>query len=773
MNQNFSKAEQAFYAESGNYKISSNTPYLLVDNFPKLGLLSAVSFLEWAINNPEGVITLPVGKTSLHFLNNTQLLLENWDNSRGKELLHKYGLSGQKKPDLRGLQLVQAGEFYPISSTQHNSLWNYIYNYYIKGFELDESKALLINSDQIELVDGKHFSEVFPDFRIDLSLRFREAKTQMEKLQQKSLFLIDNWCDNYEDAIRDRGGIGFFLGGIGPDGHIAFNTRGTNHFSQTRLTATNFETQAVTAGDLGGIEVSRNRLVITIGLGTLTFNPENKAIVFAAGEAIADVIRDSVESGPCNMYPSTALQKLPNARFYLTQGAAVKLSDSIDRYYFDTPWNHQKSERAVIELCKRINKFGHKVTIEELKEDKYCSLIPDLNENTVQSVIDSVTAKIKKGMARETNEIFYHTGPHHDDIMLGIMPITNRQSRDASNEMHFSVLTSGFTAVTNSFMLDLLRDTVKLIGQGKIEMIYFPDFFEQGYRYKWDKDIYHYLDNIAAKDEEGKRRGVCHRLVRAMVGIWNLRNEDDLIVAINDTINILESSYDGSKNPLNIQKLKGMIREFEEELVWAHYGIAVKNVHHLRLGFYQGDVFGAGPNFERDVLPILEDFRKYKPTVISLAMDPEGSGPDTHYKVLQAIAAAVKEWSKEEDLSKLRVIGYRNVWFRYNPWDVEVIVPVSMNSLATLDKSFTDCYLSQVDASFPSYQLDGKFSDLTQRIWMEQHKQIQFLLGKNFFYENDHPLLRATHALVYMRELSADNFLKEAMSLGKSVEGLL
>jgi glucosamine-6-phosphate deaminase len=773
MNQNFSKTEQAFYAESGNYKISSATPYLLVDNFPKLGLLSALSFLEWAINNPEGVVTLPIGKTALHFLNNTQLLLDNWSNKRGKDILDKYGLSGQKKPDLRGLQLVQAGEFYPISSTQHNSLWNYLYNYYIKGFGLDESKALLINSDQIELVDGKHFSEVFPDFRIDLSLRFREAKTQMERLQQKSLFLIDNWCDNYEDAIRDRGGIGFFLGGIGPDGHIAFNTRGTNHFSQTRLTATNFETQAVTAGDLGGIEVSRNRLVITIGLGTLTYNPENKAIVYAAGEAIADVIRDSVESEPNNMYPSTALQKLRNARFYLTQGAAVKLSDSIDRYYFDSPWNHQKTERAVIELCKRINKFGHKVTLEELKGDNYCSLIPDLNENTVQSVIDSVTAKIRKGMARETNEIFYHTGPHHDDIMLGIMPITNRQSRDASNEMHFSVLTSGFTAVTNSFMLDLLRDTLKLIGRGKIEMIYFPDFFEQGYRYKWDKDIYHYLDNIAAKDEEGKRRGVCHRLVRAMVGIWNLRNEDDLIVAINDTINILENSYDGSKNPPNIQKLKGMIREFEEELVWAHYGIAVKNVHHLRLGFYQGDVFGAGPNFERDVLPILEDFRKYKPTVISLAMDPEGSGPDTHYKVLQAIAAAVKEWGKEEDLSKLRVIGYRNVWFRYNPWDVEVIVPVSMNSLATLDKSFTDCYLSQVDASFPSYQLDGKFSDLTQRIWMEQHKQIQFLLGKNFFYENEHPLLRATHALVYMRELSAENFLKEAMSLGKSVEGLL
>lgn len=235
----------------------------------------------------------------------------------------------------------------------------------------------------------------------------------------------------------------------------------------------------------------------------------------------------------------------------------------------------------------------------------------------------------------------------------------------------------------------------------------------------------------------------------------------------------LRNSYDGSNNPPKIQKLKGMIRELEEELVWAHYGIMVRNVHHLRLGFYQSSSAGSQPDMERDVLPILEDFRKYKPTVISLAMDPQGSGPDTHYKVLQAIARAVEEWDKEEDLSNLRIVGYRNVWFRYNPWDVEVIVPVSLNALATLDKSFSECYVSQVNASFPSYQLDGKFSDLTQSIWFEQHKQIQLLLGKNYFYQNSSPLLRASHGMVYIRELNVGQFLEEASKLGKSMEGIL
>jgi glucosamine-6-phosphate deaminase len=771
MELNFTKVEKAFYEDAGIKSVSTQIPYITVESFPKLGLLSALSFIEWVSENPNGVVSLPTSKTALYFINYTRFILDNWDNKQGKELIEKYGLEGTKKPNLGNLQFVQMGDFYPISSEQHNSLYNFAKVNYIEGFGLKMKNSLLIKSEDINLAEDKHFLEVFPDYNIDLSLRFREAKTVAEKIQQESIFKIDNWCTNYENAIREKGGIGFFLGGIGPDGHIAFNTRGADHFSTTRLTRTNFETQAVLAADLGGIEVSRTRLVITVGLGTIAFNQKAKAIVYAAGEAIADTIKTALESTPVVFAPATSLQKLENSRFYLTDGAAVKLEDSIDNFYKSGPWTHQKTERAVMELCKKINKFGPKLELDDLKADKYCRLIPNLNENTVQSVIDSILAKLIKGMEKEINQVYYHTGPHHDDIMLGIMPATNRQSRDASNELHFSVLTSGFTAVTNRFLYDLMNDTKDLINQGKIEMVNYPDFFKDGYKYKWDKDVYHYLDNIAAQSTEEKRRGVCHRAVRAMVSIWNIKSKAELRDVIYEILSTLNRSYDGGKNPPKIQKLKGMIREFEEELVWAHYGIMIKNVHHLRLSFYQGSSTSGQSSFEGDVLPILEDFRKYKPTVISLAMDPQGSGPDTHYKVLQAIAKAVEVWSKEEDLSKLRIVGYRNVWFKYNPWDVEVIVPVSLNALATLDKSFSECYVTQVNASFPSYQLDGKFSELTQRVWFEQHKQIQLLLGKDFFYQNDSPLLRATHGVVFHREINVDQFLEEAFKLEKSVVG--
>ena len=101
-------------------------PYIAVESFPKLGLLSALSFLEWAGENPGGVVSLPTGKSAQHFLQFTHLLLENWDDKKGKDIREKFGLGKLKKPDLTQLQLVQMGDFYPISSKQHNSLYNYI-----------------------------------------------------------------------------------------------------------------------------------------------------------------------------------------------------------------------------------------------------------------------------------------------------------------------------------------------------------------------------------------------------------------------------------------------------------------------------------------------------------------------------------------------------------------------------------------------------------------------------------------------------------------------
>jgi len=744
----------------------------VVDNFPRLGLFTALRFLEWVSGNPEGVISLPTGKTPEFFIKWTQHILDNWDNEKGIGLRGQYGLDGLRKPDLRNLRFVQIDEFYPINSSQQNSFYHYVSKYYIRGFGLDPGRALLINCDDIPLALGKHFSEVFPDGTIDLSLRYRDTHSVQEEIQQASVFLIDQWCSDFENRVRDIGGIGFFLGGLGPDGHIAFNVRGSDPYSTTRLTSTNFETQAVAAADLGGIEISRNRLAITVGLETITYNPDAVAIIIVAGESKAGMVRNTLESNASNLYPASVLKKLPKGRFYLTQGAACQLTDIVDLQFSMGEWTPQKTEKAIIEVCKSLDKFGLKLELQNLQNDHLCKLIPEVGLHHVKEVSESMVSKIYRGLKDEKNQRFLHTGPHHDDIMLGILPFINKHISDPSNSFRFAVLTSGFTAVTNRFVIDLLQNTIELIKQELIQMINYPDFFQSGYAYKSDKDVYHYLNNVASGNADECRRGICHRIVRAMVVIYHIQNREHLLHTLTHVIQLLKSSYDGEKNPPDIQKLKGMIREFEEELVWAHYGIQVKDVEHLRLGFYQGDIFTEQPKRDRDVEPVLRLLREVDPTVLSLTFDPEGSGPDTHYKVLQATAEALRMWKEEKDLSHLRVWGYRNVWYRFHPADANIIYPVSLNEMAEMEFAFTNCYISQVEASFPSYEHDGKFSSLAQKIWVDQLKNLQLLLGKKYFYLNEDPRLRAAHGLLYLKEMTVDEFLMHARELRESVEGM-
>ena len=766
-----SNVERVFLERSEISTQSTKIPYIIVDNFPQLGFITALRFLEWVSENPMGVISLPTGKTPESFIKWTQYLLDNWSNIKLEELRKDNGLSIDQKPDLSGLQFVQIDEFYPIDPHQQNSFYNFVQHFYIQKLGLNPKWGLFINCDKIPKVKNKSLSDIFPEQKADLTLRYRDPKSIVEENQQQTIFSVDQWCTEYDNAIREKGGIGFFLGGIGPDGHIAFNVRGSDHNSTTRLMESNFETQAAAAVDLGGIEIARNRLVITIGLSTITANKNAIAIIIAAGEAKAKIVKAALEMEKNIQYPATALQRLQGSRFYLTKGAASKLRDVVDYQLKNEPWTQKKTEMFIINLCQKLNKFGHRLSPNDLKEDSTASLIPEINEKTVPAIIDALKKKINKALHVPNHETFLHTGPHHDDIMLGYLPHIIHLVRSPSNNNYFANLTSGFTSVTNYYVIQVLNETASFLSSGKIEMTNYPDFFTKGYKLKRDKDVYHYLDRIAEGNIQGQKRGLSHRIVRALVEIYSIKSIKELHNKISEIILYLKSCYDGEKNRDDIQKLKGMIREFEEELVWAHYGVQVKDVHHLRLGFYTGDIFTENPEKSRDVEPILELFRKLQPTVITLALDPEGSGPDTHYKVLQAIAEAVRIWGEEKEITNLKIWGYRNVWYRFSPEDADIIVPVSLNSMAMLRDTFLNCYLSQKDASFPSYEFDGPFCDLTKHIWVEQHKLMELVLGRDFWYQNEHPRLRATHGLVFLKELTVDQFLNEARRLEKSMEG--
>lgn len=760
-----SDVERVFVKASGVSQMTTTTPYIVTESVQKLGLLMALRFIEWVSRHPDGVISLPTGKTPQYFIHYVHKIMDEWNADSVRKILDKYGLSSVSKPNFKNLHFVQMDEFYPINPKQHNSFYHFVNENYIQGFGLDPQKALLMNSDEIPLAEGLSYTEIFPDLSVDLSLRYRQPKNKLEEKQLKSIFLIEDWCARYEAKIKEWGGVGFFLCPIGTDGRLAFNVCGSNSNSATRLTETNYAAQADAASDLGGLSVSKKRLVLTVGLQTITANPDAVVIAYAAGEANAKMVRNALESPVRTEFPATVVQRLKNGRFFLTTGSASRLMDANDRYFNPKNWNFEKTERAIAGLCKKIDCYAHNLTMDDLQNDVYCRRIPGLSLKTVRDVIEDVRQKLDMGRRIFESEKFYITGPHHDDIMLGIQPLISRQLRSGTNQVHFAVMTSGFNSVTNDFLREAMEDTLTFLRTDEIQMVHYPDFFQCGYQLKYDKDVSHYLDNAARKNAREMRRGFCHRLLRNAVGLWQLKNAEEVMHRFQTEIAVLKNSYDGEKNSPDIQKLKGSVREFEEELLWAYMGVPVRNIHHLRLGFYQSTLFEQGPNVERDVMPVLRQLRELNPTVLSVVVDPEGIGPDTHYKVLQTVAKAVELWNEEADLSQLKIWGYRNVWSTFNLAEANVFVPVSLNSCAVLEQSFKTSYLTQMKAEFPSPNFDGPFSELAESIWGKQLKDIQLILGKDFFYENDNPLIRATHGLIFVKEMNVEEFLSMARQI--------
>jgi glucosamine-6-phosphate deaminase len=773
-----SKVEEYYLQLSGKQLIYSpveKIPVIQVDSFPELGKLTALRFIEWVIENPDGVISLPTGKTPEHFIKWVARILKEWDSETIQKIISEVGIKTDKKPSLENLKFVQIDEFYPIDSSQHNSFYYYIQKFYFRLWGLNPKYALLMNINKIPTAENLPLNEIFPDQKVDLSLRTRWAGSRQERLQKETVEILDEYCTDYERRIRDMGGIGFFLGGIGPDGHIGFNVQGSDHFSTTRLITTNYETQAAAATDLGGIEVARNRLVITIGLNTITYNLNATAIIIAAGEAKANIVRDSIQNSESNKYPATALQRLENARFFLTHGAALRLSERrFVEVELESPISQHSIERSVINLVVDKSKTLSQLNNEDFKENNITDLVMNrLGKNVeeiTKEIVQNITTRLEKGMNNVEHETILHTAPHHDDIELAYLPYITHLVRNPLNKHHFTYLTSGFTAVTNLFMLNQMENLMNFLSSGMFQQKIGENYFSKVNIDGKNRDVMYYLDGVAGHTRTLQNEALARRLLRNIMEVY----EEESLVYIKDRvselINYFKTQYPGKKDIAYVQKLKGMQREFESEVFWGYYGFSVEDVSHLRLGFYQGDIFTEVPQIDRDVIPIFELMKKLKPTIVTLAFDPEGSGPDTHYKVMQAISEALQLYEKHSGNSNIKVWGYRNVWYRFHPAEANIYVPVSLNSFAILENTFMKSFSSQRGASFPSWEYDGPFNRLVQKIQVEQYNVLRECLGKEFFLKHPHPRIRAAKGILFLRELTLNEFYKHTRELKKVTE---
>jgi len=757
------------------YRPTEKIPAIVVENFPALGKLAAMRFIEWVQDHPGGVISLPTGKSPQHFIMWVQRLLSGWETPEIRKILEQAGIDPARKPDMSGLHFVQIDEFYPMDSAQHNSFHHYVKQFYIEGFGLDPAKALLIDSTAIGLRPDETLTDVWPDGHVDLTLRYRQASGKLEMRQKALLEEVDQWCMEYEQRIRELGGIDFFLGGIGPDGHIGFNIKGSDHNSTTRLCPTNYETQAAAATDLGGIEVSRRRLVITIGLRTITRNPDCTAIVIAAGQGKAALAAQAIQSDGHIDTPASCLGQLPNARFYITRGAAAGLIERHVRVLETAPAiSDADIEKTLVDLAWRRQRPLLALTESDCQDDRTVSAVLKRRSEPLsaltQLVHRSLEDKIANGLRVYKDKCFLHTEPHHDDIMLGYFAQVVRHFRRRANEHHFMTLTSGFTSVTNEFMRGQIACLRQFRDAPEFQELLDQGYFAQDNVIDRNRDVWQYLDGVAAANEHDKEEGCARRFLRNLIELLDGSCLDDMDGCLAELDDYFATAYPGKKDPEHIQKLKGMCREWEAECLWGYYGWQCQNVRHLRLGFYTGDIFTQEPTMTQDVPPIVAELQRLDPDVITVAFDPEGSGPDTHYKVMQAMAEAIRVYRNNHGKPDLKIWGYRNVWFRFDPSEANVFVPVTLAMFSTMHDAFMNSFMTQKNASFPSYEYNGPFSQLAQRVQVQQYRKLKTCLGRKWFYNHPSALIRATRGLVFLREMSPDEFFQSCRELRQSLE---
>ena len=880
---NFTAVESAFVNKSGR-KVSyarERIPIVEVQNVYELGQLVTIAFLEWCCANPTGVVALPTGRTPEYFIKTLDRYRQTWnDSGLVKELTNMGFTPGPTFPDTSKLTFVMLDEFFPISTEHRNSFCNYIYNFYVRPLNIDPENVMDFDLVGKSIIT-KEEMDIFVNINVDLSLLTRSQYLSTAEQQQKSVLTkIHAYCEHYEETIRSKGGIGFFLGGIGPDGHVAFNQQSAPLNSTTRLVNFNYPTAAAAAGDLGGIEKARGKAAMTIGLATITFNPNVKAIVMAAGEGKAEVVRRTVEDEQTPENPGSQLHGVAGARFYLTHGAAGKLSArkaediakitdncvswalghlsgvgvglGIDSAHLVVPpAEYLLAESLIYECSRKCKKPVHELrSATELENLPQSAQIPAwMKEPHNFLVLISCAArrlreKVDGGLraASCVSKSILHTAPHHDDIMLSyhgamhemlgrqlagsdysstsrkalqksrsgslslsassealdelqlVTPLTLGEKFN-SNVNHFAYLTSGFHSVEDKVLTRLAKsclqekksDKHRFASSGTIFVAAdSPDTVlaslvnsgELSRDYDEIMAIFH--DAFLKNDENGKDEIERIIFLRKCCEVWSIvttQSYSQLINQLTERVRWLLEDYlpkhhPGDAVPKEMQLLKGCMRESEVDRVWALSRMPMNRIHHMRSKFYTDDFFCPMPSLEDDAMPFANLVRARQPDLLTVAFDPEGTGPDTHYKVLQVVSAGLKLSMARGDLKPNgpMVWGYRNVWFVFAPWECNVMIPCSEEDLVLMHNTFMSCFTTQKEASFPSPHYDGPFSAWAKHLQLEQKKELEDLLGRDYFTQHADPRVRNCTGFVFLKAMHANTFLTECEGLKSKFE---
>ncbi|WP_412057842.1 glucosamine-6-phosphate deaminase [Bartonella sp. DGB2] len=138
-------------------------------------------------------------------------------------------------------------------------------------------------------------------------------------------------CQRYENKIKAYGSIHLFMGGLGGDGHIAFNEPGSSLNSRTRIKTLTPDTRVANSRFFDNDITKVPHYALTIGVGTLMESEE--ILILATGSTKAQAVQAVVEGAVTHLWPASAIQMHCKAILVCDEEATIELKVKTLQYF--------------------------------------------------------------------------------------------------------------------------------------------------------------------------------------------------------------------------------------------------------------------------------------------------------------------------------------------------------------------------------------------------------------------------------------------------------
>lgn len=236
---------------------------------------------------------------------------------------------------------------------------------------------------------------------------------------------LSEYCQKYEEKIKECGGLDLQLLGLGRTGHVGFNEPGSTIDSKTRLVYLDMVTKIDAASGFFGLH-NVPRKAITMGIGSIL--AARKIVILAFSEGKRFVVKRAIEGDINDDIPATFLQKHPDCICVIDKAAA----DLLMRY--EAPWmvkGHAEpvmqfddylKKKALIWLSLRLKKPISKLREEDYEKNHLISLLEqekgsvnDLNNRVLEQIKNTLT-DYPSGQGKKKKILVF--SPHPDDDVI-------------------------------------------------------------------------------------------------------------------------------------------------------------------------------------------------------------------------------------------------------------------------------------------------------------------------------------------------------------------